>query len=128
MTPVFITSADVLLVTLVMRLACPGDAQTSSGSSNNGVDQSENNIAFDLPDLTVTVNTPSGGEYQIEAYKSVNNDRIMLSAASQTPSQGSSQLFWVSVGSRCSSRPPFLCRRDIVPLNEQRQRRRHRRP
>ena len=53
-----------------------------------------NNIAFDLPDLTVTIETLSG-EYQLRAYKSVNNDATILDRHN---SSRTSQLSWVSVG------------------------------
>ena len=63
-------------------------------------DLSDTNIAFDLPDLT-TVDT-SSGSFQLEAYKSVNNDQILWDRDSSNGktevSSKISQLIWVSVG------------------------------
>ena len=56
-------------------------------------DVADTNIAFDLPDLTVTVETKTG-IHQLEAYKSVDNDKIIRDKATAQVSQ----LFWVSVG------------------------------
>ena len=61
-------------------------------------DLADTNIAFDLPDLTVTMETKTG-THQLEAYKSVNNDKIIRDRATDQVSQ----LFWVSVG-----RPTFV--------------------
>ena len=58
-------------------------------------DTSDLNIAFDLPDLAVITETTSGIT-QLEAYKSVNNDRILRNVS--TAGDQVSQLFWVSVG------------------------------
>lgn len=51
------------------------------------------NIAFDLPDITATVKTASG-DFQLEAYKSIDNDRILNGGSKER----TSRLFWVSVG------------------------------
>ena len=67
----------------------------SSGTVDN--DLSGTNIAFDLPDLTATVETTSG-LFQLEAYKSINNDPIIRDVTSGQASARTSQLFWVSVG------------------------------
>ena len=61
-------------------------------------DLADTNIAFDLPDLTVTMETNTG-THQLEAYKSVNNDKIIRDKATDQVSQ----LVWVSVG-----RPTFV--------------------
>ena len=61
-------------------------------------DLTDTNIAFDLPDLIVTMETQTG-THQLEAYKSVNNDAIIRNKTTDQVSQ----LFWVSVG-----RPTFV--------------------
>ena len=64
-----------------------------SGLEVDKKDLSDSNIAFDLPDLTSIIETSSGA-FQLEAYKSVNNDRIIRNVSNEKVSQ----LFWVSVG------------------------------
>ena len=59
-------------------------------------DLSDSNIAFDLPDLTVLVETTTGS-YQLEAFKSVNNDKIIEDSTSNKTNKAP-QLNWVSVG------------------------------
>ena len=68
-----------------------GDTETN--------DKSGTSIAFDLPDLTAIVETTSGF-FQLEAYKSIDNDQIIRDVVSgQTAALAkTSQLFWVSVG------------------------------
>ena len=74
--------------------------ETDAELNDKNADSSDDkNIAFELPDLTATIDTLVGGHYQIKAYKSVHNDRILLQNAEGKPTAGSrSQLFWVSVG------------------------------
>jgi hypothetical protein len=75
-----------------------GSKADESTSISRADQHTENNIAFDLPDLTATLDSPDGGEFQIEAYKSTGNDVILqlTSAASTGQSPRTSQLFWVS--------------------------------
>ena len=85
----------VLLTCLATNLIIFGAAAANLGDNPDG----ENDIAFDLPDLAATMEASTGGEYQMEAFKSVNNDRILQNAAAGGgASFASSQLFWVSVG------------------------------
>lgn len=86
----------VLVASSTLRPAAAAQVQTQSDSSGR---QSPMNIAFDLPDLITTVATDSGTA-QLVAYKSTNNDRILVNAtaSAKTPSSSSSQLFWVSIG------------------------------
>lgn len=81
----------IALVELLMGipLRVDGHGQGHNGSS----DQTTMNIAFDLPDLTATLETPTGTS-QLEAFKSINNDQILR----DTTGKRTSELFWVSVG------------------------------
>lgn len=67
------------------------DLSSSDGGGKSQV--TPMNVAFDLPDLTVSVETTTGTA-QLEAYKSVNNDKILQDSSGTKISQ----LFWVSVG------------------------------
>ena len=63
-------------------------------------DSSESNIAFDSADLTAVVGTLTG-EYQLEAYRSINNDPILLAISKEQNSANLgriSQLRWMSIG------------------------------
>ena len=111
---VMLNVAVILLAIQTQLICCSSESNQLANDNDNAVrsietdaelndknaDSSDDkNIAFELPDLTATIETPAGGHYQIEAYKSVPNDRILLQNAEGKPAAGStSQLFWVSVG------------------------------
>ena len=64
-----------------------------TGESNIAFDLPDmNNIAFDLPDMTDTIDTPTGGHCQLDAYKSVYNDRIFLQTGTAMSAAATSQL------------------------------------
>lgn len=67
------------------------DLLSSDGGDKNQV--TTMNVAFDLPDITVTIETATGTA-QLEAYRSVNNDKFLH----DTSGDKISQLFWVTVG------------------------------
>ena len=93
----------VTILFVIWVAANPSTATASEEENENtGVDKkdlSDTNIAFDLPDLTATVETTTG-TYQLEAYKSVNNDQIIrdVSTGQTTAFDKVTQLLWVSVG------------------------------
>ena len=71
-----------------------GNEQRVSGES------SDSNIAFDSVDLTTIVETVTG-EYQLEAYRSIKNDPILLAFSNEQNSVNFgkiSQLHWMSIG------------------------------
>jgi len=95
------------MVVCISAFLLGGTSVDITGSDN--AQDTENNIAFDLPDLAVDVkNSPSGSELQIQAFKSTNNDRILRELRkSRLPANSSpamSQLTWVSIGQ------PLLCK------------------
>jgi hypothetical protein len=98
------TTEIVTIVLLVMTLSInSADGGHAAGQTSNE-DTSENNIAFHTAELTVTIETPNGGEYQLEAFKSVHNDPVLNKIDRPV-----SQLSWVSIG-----HPTFIRTRDIT--------------
>ena len=99
----------VAVCSLIFLLCVTFVSLPDTGSSN--IQDAENNIAFDLPDLTAIVMT-SSGQFQLETYKFINNDKILQerdshisgSQGRSPPSSATSQLLWVSIGE------PTLCK------------------
>ena len=79
----------MLLIDLIyaILIAILSSCAVASSAGNDA------NIAFDLPDVTATIES-STGTFQLEAYRSVKNDEIMRAADTARKSE----LFWVSVG------------------------------
>lgn len=78
----------------------------SLGSSSDVAlaDSSPVNIAFDLPDLTVTLDSPLR-KFQLEAYRSTSNDAILKGGSGGK----TSELNWVSLGM-----PEFIRTSDMI--------------
>ena len=88
----------VLLSTCVTSVVLSNKAQSGTDNGkdadHHGSSSTVGNIAFDLPDLTVTMSAPAGVEYHIDAFKSSKNDEIF----NRLDTSRVSQVFWVSVG------------------------------
>jgi hypothetical protein len=71
-------------------------------NTNNTSTTPNSNIAFDLPDLTTIVETPDGRGYQLDAYRTTQNDRILMdirdSSGRLHQAWRISRLSWVSIG------------------------------
>lgn len=100
----FATVDVVVLVTTFLTVLCVTTFAENPATRKQGIADepsalvSGNNIAFDVPDVTMMVDTPDG-ELLLEAYRSTHNDRI-LQDAENSPGRLSriSRLSWVSLG------------------------------